>query len=511
MSNLTSRDARLAWLLFGLAICIYVLSAGGHFYSSDAHQKFLVVTAMLEDGIAAIDGGWVQGRHGMRYAWFPLGASLIMLPGYVVGRMLAAALPWLPAHDVERLVISFQNAATTAALLVGVFLVARLLGHRPRAALGAALALGFATMAWPYAKSAWSEPPATLALFLGLICLWWASRPERPDREALRGLAAGGAILGLAILIRQELALVLAGATAWLWVVRDSRRPLSGQALLAFATPILASFALHMAYEYARYGTWLALPNYRLPVSGAAAFGPPEKAYRFLVSPNQGLLVFSPAALLGLAGLRRWCGRAPALAGLLAASLLPLLGFYVFGWGPSSWSWGMRYAYVFLPFLMLPAAEVFERPLRWWMRVTLAAGLAVQLLALPYDFVYLFQRELAATPGARIQVITTDPARGPLVLAYKALPELLAGTRSSWRPPRADEPITQALRQARADMVPDFWWCLYRRAPIAPSLLNGLAAALALAALAFAFALARAAREAANAQGGPATGPPCGV
>jgi hypothetical protein len=95
--------------------------------------------------------------------------------------------------------------------------------------------------------------------------------------------------------------------------------------------------------------------------------------------------------------------------------------------------------------------------------------------------------------------------------AVKALPELVAGTHSSWRPPSADEPITQALRQARADMVPDFWWCLYRRAPIAPTLLTCLAAALAIAALAFAVGLARAVQEAAKAEGGEAAGPPVGV
>jgi hypothetical protein len=485
-------------MLFGFSACLYALCAGGHFYSSDAHQKFMVLTALLEEGTVAIDNGWVQGRSGLRYAWFPLGASLTMLPGYLVGRLLAAVLVWLPPHDVERLVVSFQNTVFTAALLALFYVVARHTGFRARAALGASLALGFGTMLWPYAKTSWSEPPATLALFVGLLALWWANSHNRSDRASTWALVLAGWMLGVAMLIRQELAVVILGACAWLWATRRVRRAFSWPAWLAFALPISLTIGLHVTYEQARYGAWLALPNYHLATprvpQGQGTLHWLENLYRFVLSPNQGLLVFSPAIALGVAGLSRWRRREPELAMLLAFSLLPLMGFYVVGWGPSSWSWGMRYAYVFLPFLMLPAAEVFEASLRQWARLALGLGFVVQLLALPYDFVYLFQRELAATPGARIQVITTEPGRGPLVLAVKALPELIAGSQSSWQPPRAGEPVIQALRQARAAMVPDFWWCLYRSTPISRGVLDGLAFLLALAVVGFGVRLARTAR-----------------
>jgi nitrogen fixation-related uncharacterized protein len=501
--------------LFGFSACLYALCAGGHFYSSDAQQKFMVLTALLEKGTVAIDSGWVEGRSGLRYAWFPLGASLTMLPGYLVGRLLAAGMVWLPPHEVERLVISFQNTVFTAALLALVYLVARLSGFRARAALGSSLALGFGTMLWPYAKTSWSEPPATLALFLGLIALWWANSHNRSARESTWALLVAGWMLGMAMLIRQELALVLVGAGAWLWATRCGRQAISWPAWLAFALPISLTIGLHATYEQARYGAWLALPNFHLAAprvpGGQGVLHLLENLYRFVLSPNQGLLVFSPAIALGVAGLGRWRRREPALAGLLAFSLLPLLGFYVIGWGPSSWSWGMRYTYVFLPFLMLPAAEVFEAPLRRWARVALGLGFVVQVLALPYDFVYLFQRELAATPGARIQVIMTEPGRGPLVLAVKALPELVTGSQSSWQPPRAGDPVIQALRQARAAMVPDFWWCLYRSIPLLRGILEGLAVMLALAVLGFGVRLAQAARADCGAGDASSTRPLAGV
>ncbi|MEB3329172.1 MAG: hypothetical protein VKQ33_08075 [Candidatus Sericytochromatia bacterium] len=492
------RDARLAWCLFGCLCALYLLTAGGHFYSSDGHQKFAVLATVLEEGTTAIDGGWIQGRFGLRYAWFPLGASLVMLPGYLVGRALAPWLPGVAPHDVERVVVALQNAGVTAALAVAMFQALRWMGHSARASLAAALAFGLGTAAWPYAKTCWSEPAATLALFLGLVGLWrLVQAEERPQGSPLRAWGVGSC-LALALLIRQEFLVPVIGAAAWLgWLNRRGHRP-SNATLVGLGVPLALGLGLHLAYEHVRWGAWLSFPNYRLPREGTGAaleaWRILEGVFRHSISPNQGLLFFSPAALLGLAGLRAWGRRCRPLVGLLGAALVPLFAFYVVGWGPSSWAWGMRYSYVFLPFLMLPAAELFERPLGAWARLCLGAGLVVQLVAVPYDFVYLYQRELAQHPGTRIMAIMSEPLRSPLLLALRALPDLGRGAPPVWLPPPSSSPDANALRRARAELVPDFWWCLFRRTLVPPHLLNGLALTIAAFGLACLMELRRTSR-----------------
>ena len=157
---MTSLDRRTAAWLFVACTCLYALSAGGHLYAADDQQKFATLDALLTRGTFAIEEGWAQGVGGLRYSWFPLGAVLLMLPGWLLGHAAAWLVPALPAQEAARAAIAFQNAAISAALVALMFAAARMLGFSARRALLAAVALAVGTMAWPYAKTAWTEPAA---------------------------------------------------------------------------------------------------------------------------------------------------------------------------------------------------------------------------------------------------------------------------------------------------------------------------------------------------------------
>ena len=332
-----------AWLALGVA-CVYALSAGGHLYAADDLQKFATLDAMLMRGTFAIEGGWSEGLGGLHYSWFPLGATLLMLPGWLAGHAAAALLPGWPADDAARAAVSFQNAGITALLVALVFLAARAFGFSVRRGLLAALALAFGTMAWPYAKTAWTEPAAATAAFAGLVALW------RGTRAGARGgwLVLAGATLGVAYLLRDELALVALGAAAWLaWRRRGDRRALLAD-LGRLAAPLVAAAALGAWYQQVRYGSPIAYPNFRGPQQ-AHAFDLPqrltyglENLYRWVAHPNQALVWFSPAIVLGLLGWRRFAARVPDAAGLFVVALGPLAAFYVVGWGYSTWAWGRQ-------------------------------------------------------------------------------------------------------------------------------------------------------------------------
>jgi hypothetical protein len=449
------------WLFLAFT-ALYLLTNGGHFYASDDVQKLAVLDALADRHTIAIPDGWVQGAGGLRYAWFPPGASLVMLPGWALGRLVAWLAPGLPATFVVRFCVAMQNAVVSAALVALVYLAARRLGARAGGALLAACSLGLGTMVWPYAKTAWSEPACALALYAGLAALWLAR--ERPGRAWLAGAAFAAAVA-----IRQEFLIAAVGAMAW-WALQTR-----GRQLLPLLAPLALVGLASLGYDALRYGTPFGFPSYRLPqkhvvMAEGRIWWSLRNAYQYTLSPNQGLPWYSPGVLAGCFGL--W-GLPRGVAGLLVASLAPLALFYVAGWGFSSWAWGLRYSYVFLPALALPIA---------WAPVALGGaglvlGLAVQLLAIVVNPLELYERELARTPHLTIQQLVVQPAHAPLLLAWREAPGMLgrgAALLAGTPPPPG--------RQGRQGL-PDLWWILALAEPVPRALVLALAAALAAATL----------------------------
>ncbi|MDB5101896.1 MAG: hypothetical protein JWM80_6317 [Cyanobacteria bacterium RYN_339] len=467
---------RVATWLFLAFTALYLFTGGGHFYASDDVQKLAVLDALADHHTVAIPDGWVRGAGGLRYAWFPLGASLVMLPGWLLGKLAALVLP-VPAVFAVRFCVAMQNAVISAALVTLFFAACRRLGAPRGGALVATLGLGLGSLVWPYAKTAWSEPTTALALYGGLAALWLA-------RERPRWLVVAGVGLALAVAIRQEFLLAALGAIAWwCWQTR-------GRGLLWLATPLALVGVAALAYDAVRYGTPFSFPSYHLPqkkvVMAEGRFSwSLRNFYQYTVSPNQGIFWYSPVTLACFGGFRG------GVAGLLALSLGPLALFYMAGWGLSSWAWGLRYAYVFVPALVLPLAwapRKLATPL-------VALGLGVQLLAVLHNPLELYERELARVPGLTIQQLMIQRAHAPLWLAAKDAPATLARGRAALVDPQPAPPGPLEHHQG----LPDVWWLLVLLAPVPRALVAVVAALMALAGLVSAWALARALRAEARA------------
>jgi hypothetical protein len=452
-------DKATSFWLFCLFAILYLLSGSGHFYASDDVQKLAVLTSSLGHGTLAIPHGWVKGLYGFHYAWFPLGASLVMVPGFWLGHLALALFPFAPSSYMVNLCVSLENAFFSAALISVVFLYARFLGHGRQASVFAALALGLGTMVWPYAKTSWSEPAATLCVFGGIFVLHKVLDAKEGCHTRL--LLAAGTLLALGAFIRQELILVALGALAFFWWRGPKRSLLNFTCLVG---PLIVVLLIGFGYDYARYGALFTFPNFRVPQSHLleeGRFGRSLKnLYQYALSPNQGLLWFSPAVLAGLLGFKRFWRRQPRACGLFLSALLPMALFYVFGWGLSSWAWGLRYDYVFLPFLLLPAATLWEEAIkaRQGLILLVLVGASVQMLGLISDFDALYQQEIERHPGLNIQGVMTLPVHSPLLLAARNAPSALNegfhaldGAELSFNP---------ATARANRKRLPDSWFFL---------------------------------------------------
>ncbi|MDQ3929222.1 MAG: hypothetical protein M3328_08755, partial [Chloroflexota bacterium] len=147
-----------------------------------------------------------------------------------------------------------------------------------------------------------------------------------------------------------------------------------------------------MLYNWSVFGNAL-LTGYGTDLR--ATFKTPlgEGVYGLLLSPGKGLVWYAPPVLLAAWGLLRFARKHRAEATfmlLLGASVVALFALYAFWHGDGSW--GPRYLIPFLPFALLPAADLFDRlgsrtPLKSLaVAVVLSLGFFVNLLGVLVNF-----------------------------------------------------------------------------------------------------------------------------
>jgi 4-amino-4-deoxy-L-arabinose transferase-like glycosyltransferase len=227
---------------------------------------------------------------------------------------------------------------------------------------------------------------------LAAWALVWGYAAAR--RDAMCALAAGVAI-GAAIATRQTLAVFLVPLLAMLlWNGARSPKILAGFAL--GCTPALLWQAW---YNTIRTGSFY-LPAATLPqFQNLSADGNIiEGLAGMLISPGKSIFLYSPLLLLSLPGIRAFVRRSQPLAlGLVAALIVyGLVHASIRNWA-GEWGWGPRYLVPLTFPLALPAVLVLGRAresgapaLRLFAMAVLAAGLAIQGLALSTNWHYCY-------------------------------------------------------------------------------------------------------------------------
>lgn len=278
-----------------------------------------------------------SGEPGYDVSYQPLGSfarTALLAPvglvpaGNVRGRVADAVLQLLPV-------------LLTALAVVPLARLARLAGCSRRAAPALASALLIATFLGPLGRLDFPEPSLVLLSVWSLERILVARRREGASR--LKALAAGGGLVGLALLAKPT-AFVLVPALL-LAVARPLRRPVRFRDFAAFAAGIFPGLVVFFSLNSVRFGSaldfgyrWGELPpgGERLPVLWTAL--------RLTVLPNRGVFWFAPLLLLALfvpmknrlaEPLRTDCGAALlAAGGFFAANVWWWVWEGGFGWGP---------------------------------------------------------------------------------------------------------------------------------------------------------------------------------
>lgn len=436
----------LSLALFLFLYSVYLLTYTPRINSSDGLAMFATAESLLRRGEWDADQIWwmglqqgIFGPDGHLYIRKGVGVSLLALP--LAG--LGLIIPIWGAATTTLLFNAIVTAATGALLLHYL----QELGYADGVALIAALTFGLTTLAWPYAKSLFSDPLAGLCLLAAALALLRFRNAHHVVYTFCAGLA-----LAVAVATRYANAALipLYGLLLIAYQIRMQRdreakrqeineggkraigkvasRPANLQSLvgvwLAFAAPLLVTALALAAYNLARYGD--PLNTGYLPEESFSGIWWQGVA-GLLVSPGRGLFLYAPVLLLALPATPAFWRRHRAEAALAWAVILAHLLLYGkwFMWH-GGYAWGPRFMVPTLPFFIGAMAPAIEwAKVRAWPRLGLAtlailSGL-IQVLGLSVHF-ELFQTRLLDTGLPLFAPITFfSPRYSPLIGQFQFL------------------------------------------------------------------------------------------
>jgi hypothetical protein len=308
---------------------------------------------------------WFTTVNGHVISYFPIVAGLVNTP-------VNALADWMGVNlDENVIAMTHMTTAAVAALSVlGMYLCLVQVSKR-QTAVFLSVAFAFGTAVWSTnSRSLYQHGPSLLFL-TGAIALLLTRKPKL--------VALAGACVGLAVFDRPTNAIT--AALIGLYVLRnESRKPLLGFGALA-ALPLAAM----VVYSQIAWGNPFAFGQGNTPNMLVNQSEPLEAVVGLLLSPNRGLLVFSPILIFSVVFavyvLRRRVG--PPLIPYLLAAAVCTYGLYCL-W--PDWIGGHTYGYRFLidilPVLMLTIGVCWERLVA--PRILVRAAFSVALLASIY-------------------------------------------------------------------------------------------------------------------------------
>ncbi len=460
--SMTTLPHRTWVALYATVAALYLLTDSGRLGANDALAMFNVAQSLATRGSISADPctpdprspHCVPGVDGQNYAGFGLAPSIVAVPAYAASEVAASVL-----HRDVRILgglgVALGQALWTAAvpLVLGLWLAR--IGLGSQAIIWGALVYAFASPAWYFSKSFYSEP----YFALGLIgCCYFLCCDDRAFSLAAAGASFGFAVGSRVFGLILAPAIVLYGVLLW----RSRNKGLSEivRNLLVFGAPVAVSVGLIAWSNQLRFGSVLKTGYHLCFPTTADLLSTPLLVgmKNLLISNEVGVLIFVPWVVMVPFLWRRFWSRSRNEAVLvLGMVLINYLFFAKYEGWHGGWCVGPRMLNAVFPFLILPVALVFDKgaeSLRSWAgRMTVALiGLAclIQVLLIPY-------------PGSRYYTMeaynhqhSINPLWNgkPLIEAVAALPELLFGAGNQNPSPAHQYLLTfpNSVNQIRADL-----------------------------------------------------------
>lgn len=469
-------NARLVpLLLFCTALSWFLLTKKTVYVPPDELERYQIAQSLVERGSLKIG----QGSY-KRYSRYPIMHAILAVPFYLAGKAVAAMAGKKNSEPHTRSAVALVNPVVGATIVLIFFLAARRLRFPPLVSLVGALAVGFATLVWPYTKRFYGEVVTALAL---LILFYFLVRYRQGGgrRRDLLGMA----LAFTAALLNNPVAVVAAPALVLALMLHDRQNRAAWPAVfknaLLHGAVLLPAVVLQLILNKVRYGSFLATGyagNHGYPTiiyDGSPGFSHPVHIglYAFLFSSGKSVFLYSPPLILAVMGLKRFWRRQPPETLFVLIATAGYLLIYSAWW---SWyggeCWGPRFTLPVTPLWIFFALMVLSaRATRWpqlrrlAIALLLLLGAAIQIAGASFHF----HQDAIAYRGRfweREHMGWYIPQYSPLLRIWKHFgknPHELVYDAIATRPPAATEitldgPPIKAVRLTLSGSKSDKWW-----------------------------------------------------
>ena len=386
--------------LYLLFFAIYLISASGHFWSTDHISVYLTTQSLVENHSLAIKPihDTAVGKDGNSYSVFGLGQSILSIPFYLTGKIVDAISP--PAvrkyfnginigdwgGTVPIFFVSLFNQFVTPLTCVLFFLFCLRLGFSKKISFLTTLIFGFSTATWVSAHDYFQHPLETLLLLLSIYILYSHRMNLQP-----RHVFFSGSVLAFGILTRINLFVVAPALLIYLLIINRNRiSQIRFQQGLQFLLPILFALAVILILNYFKFGD-IHITDPIHEYQGFSLSNLLIGLYGNLFSVGRSIFLYSPPALISLYLFRKFhvlhCEEGLLF---LVISLIYLVTYSVYGDWAGGWSWGPRFLVPILPFLIIPIGLAFESKLMTIITGALVAlGVGVQIIGVIINVSYV--------------------------------------------------------------------------------------------------------------------------
>lgn len=324
---------------------------------------------------------FLQRRRGHLVSTYPVMTAVLATPVYAVPVLLGltgdprapATAGGLTRTEVVGTLLAKIAASLASALSVALVYLALRRLTTTAGALWISLVYAFATSTWSVSSQGLWQTTMSQTLLAGTFLCFLKAR----EGEARRWVTLAGVFLALSVMCRPPA--VIFAVLCTLYVVRTHRTQ-----LLAFLPIPAVLAALLLGYNLYWFGT---LNGGYEGYSADHTLSPPVVAQALqglLVSPNRGILVFSPVLLAGFAGIAVAMRRRsePLLEYAGIATFLTICFYATMTLWHGSFSYSYRYLVDLLPALALGMAPVWGWLTAKGWRASVFGALAVFSLAI---------------------------------------------------------------------------------------------------------------------------------
>lgn len=399
--------------LFTTSFLLYSLASPGNL-PGDTEIRWSIARQIVRGrGISIEDTcetrNYAVGSDGRRYSFFGIGQSISMLPLAAVGLAMEKT-GWINPRTAD---LSVQFMASViffpaiGATLVWLFYRLVLsLGYTKKPAVTSVVVLAFATMNFHYSVCTQEQTQVALLLVFAVLLM---VRCHQHWRFAYSWLLC--VVLGLCLIFRTASAVmafsiyVVAVLTD---VFRSDKKNLSRVIVRWLFAGILGTGGFIAAcgwYNYARFGS---IFESGYPLGMATGLGG-HKMFEsallptlaaMLFSPGKSIFLYNPVLLLLFFCFYSFYRKHKAVT--VAISCAVIANFILYGsytaWA-GDYAWSIRYQVAILPFLVLPLAEVFNKPFKKPAKTLIISIIAVSCVVQAGSVVYGFNLEFVQNPN----------------------------------------------------------------------------------------------------------------